>query len=94
MLRSSATSPLHQKNSMHLPSRLSCNLNPMDTATTRPSQLSHRSSTSISRPSPVPVEDEFKVTCFYRWHIDAVLYDLNPPKVTTHCGLKVLKGDP
>lgn len=42
----------------------------------------------------VPPEDEFKVTRFYRWHIDAALYDLNPPKVTTLYGLKVPKGEP
>ncbi|CAL1694824.1 unnamed protein product [Somion occarium] len=39
-------------------------------------------------------EDEAKgVTRFYRWHIDAALYDLSPPKVTTLYGLNVPKGD-
>jgi len=38
-------------------------------------------------------EDEKKgVTRFYRWHIDAALYDLNPPKVTTLYGITVPKG--
>jgi len=40
-------------------------------------------------------EDEKKgYTRFYRWHIDAALYDLDPPKVTTLYGLKVPQGDP
>lgn len=41
----------------------------------------------------MPPEDELKATRFYRWHIDAALYDLNPPKVTTLYGLTVPKGD-
>ena len=31
-------------------------------------------------------------TRFYRWHIDAALYKLSPPKVTTLYGIKVPKG--
>ncbi|CAG8628256.1 1351_t:CDS:2 [Acaulospora colombiana] len=43
----------------------------------------------------VSEEDEKKgVTRFYRWHIDAALYDLDPPKVTTLYGLKVPGGSP
>ncbi|KAI0082139.1 Clavaminate synthase-like protein [Panus rudis PR-1116 ss-1] len=38
-------------------------------------------------------EDEEKgYTRFYRWHIDAALYDLSPPKVTTLYGLSVPRG--
>lgn len=33
-------------------------------------------------------------TRFYRWHIDAALYDLSPPKVTTLYGIKVPQGEP
>ncbi|CAH7665951.1 taurine catabolism dioxygenase [Phakopsora pachyrhizi] len=41
----------------------------------------------------VSQEDEEKgVTRFYRWHIDAALYDLNPPKVTTLQALRVPQG--
>lgn len=40
----------------------------------------------------VPDEDDLKATRFYRWHIDAALYDLNPPKVTTLYGIAVPKG--
>jgi len=40
-------------------------------------------------------EDEKKGhTRFYRWHIDAALYDLNPPKVTTLQALRVPQGSP
>jgi alpha-ketoglutarate-dependent taurine dioxygenase len=40
----------------------------------------------------IPEEDDLKFTRFYRWHIDAALYDLNPPRVTTLYALKVPKG--
>ncbi|KAF9444767.1 hypothetical protein P691DRAFT_786088 [Macrolepiota fuliginosa MF-IS2] len=42
----------------------------------------------------IPVEDELKATRFYRWLVDAALYDLNPPKVMTPYGFKVPTGDP
>jgi hypothetical protein len=32
-------------------------------------------------------------TRFYRWHIDAALYNLSPPKVTTLYAVKVPGGD-
>ncbi|KAF9235131.1 taurine catabolism dioxygenase [Melanogaster broomeanus] len=39
-------------------------------------------------------EDEAKgYTRFYRWHIDAALYDYNPPRVTTLYGITVPNGD-
>ncbi|KAK0548905.1 hypothetical protein OC846_002511 [Tilletia horrida] len=37
-------------------------------------------------------EEDHDFTRFYRWHIDAALYDLAPPRVTTLYGLKVPKG--
>lgn len=41
----------------------------------------------------VSQEDEDKgITRFYRWHIDAALYALNPPKVTTLFALSVPEG--
>ncbi|KAJ3781472.1 Clavaminate synthase-like protein [Lentinula aff. detonsa] len=41
----------------------------------------------------VSLEDEAKgFTRFYRWHIDAALYDLSPPKVTTLYAVRVPKG--
>lgn len=40
-------------------------------------------------------EDEKKgYTRFYRWHIDAALYDLNPPRVTTLQAIRVPQGSP
>lgn len=43
--------------------------------------------------TPVSPEDEDKgVTRFYRWHMDAALYDLSPPKVTSLYGIKVPQG--
>ncbi|KZT51782.1 Clavaminate synthase-like protein [Calocera cornea HHB12733] len=41
----------------------------------------------------IPEEDDLKYTRFYRWHIDAALYDLSPPKVTTLYALAVPQGD-
>ncbi|KZF19094.1 Clavaminate synthase-like protein [Xylona heveae TC161] len=41
---------------------------------------------------PVPIEEDLNVTRFYRWHIDAALYDLNPPFVTTLMAVSVPKG--
>jgi alpha-ketoglutarate-dependent taurine dioxygenase len=40
----------------------------------------------------VPEEEDLDFTRFYRWHIDAALYALNPPKVTTLLAVKVPKG--
>ena len=41
---------------------------------------------------PIPEEDDLSHTRFYRWHIDAALYDLNPPKVTTLMAVSVPRG--
>lgn len=40
----------------------------------------------------IPEEEDLDFTRFYRWHIDAALYALNPPKVTTLMAVKVPKG--
>ncbi|KZT01178.1 Clavaminate synthase-like protein [Laetiporus sulphureus 93-53] len=54
--------------------------------------LKHPSHTTFHK-TQVSREDEEKgYTRFYRWHIDAALYDLSPPKVTTLYGIKVPKG--
>ncbi|KAL2039486.1 hypothetical protein N7G274_007758 [Stereocaulon virgatum] len=37
-------------------------------------------------------EDDLDYPRFYRWHMDAALYDLNPPKVTTLMAVSVPKG--
>ncbi|KAH7886292.1 Clavaminate synthase-like protein [Phlebopus sp. FC_14] len=55
--------------------------------------LKHPSHTTFHK-TRVSEEDEAKgYTRFYRWHIDAALYDYNPPRVTTLYGIKVPKGD-
>lgn len=55
-------------------------------------QLKHASHTSFHK-TRVSQEDEDKgVTRFYRWHMDAALYDLSPPKVTTLYAIKVPDG--
>ena len=45
--------------------------------------------------TPLTDEQEAQgLTRFYRWHIDAALYDLHPPKVTTLLALKVPAARP
>ncbi|KIY68022.1 Clavaminate synthase-like protein [Cylindrobasidium torrendii FP15055 ss-10] len=54
--------------------------------------LKHPSHTTFHK-TRVSEEDEAKgFTRYYRWHIDAALYNLNPPKVTTLYGLNVPAG--
>lgn len=57
-------------------------------------KLKHPSHTTFHKTRVSPEDEEKGVTRFYRWHIDAALYDLNPPKVTTLYGLKVPQGPP
>jgi hypothetical protein len=40
----------------------------------------------------VPDDQDYDFTRFYRWHIDAALYDLYPPQVTTLMAVNVPKG--
>ena len=50
-------------------------------------ELHHPSHRSFHQ-TPLTDEQEARgLTRFYRWHIDAALYDLNPPRVTTLLGL-------
>ena len=41
---------------------------------------------------PIPEEESLDYTRFFRWHIDAALYDLNPPLVTSLLAVEVPKG--
>jgi xanthine dioxygenase len=43
--------------------------------------------------SQIPEDEDRENTRFYRWHIDAALYDLNPPKVTTLMAVQVPKSE-
>lgn len=40
----------------------------------------------------IPEAEDLDFTRFYRWHIDAALYALNPPKVTSLLAVKVPAG--
>jgi len=55
-------------------------------------KLKHPSHTTFHK-TRVSQEDEAKGnTRFYRWHIDAALYHLSPPRVTTLYSIKVPQG--
>ncbi|KAJ3528029.1 hypothetical protein NMY22_g9564 [Coprinellus aureogranulatus] len=41
---------------------------------------------------PAEVEEQFGATRFFRWHMDAALYNFDPPKVTALYGLRVPEG--
>lgn len=41
----------------------------------------------------VPDEQDRHITRFYRWHIDAALYDLEPPKVTSLMAVSVPRSE-
>ena len=41
---------------------------------------------------PISEEDDLDYTRFFRWHIDAALYDLNPPRVTSLMAVSVPAG--
>ncbi|GAB7356883.1 hypothetical protein MBLNU459_g7746t1 [Dothideomycetes sp. NU459] len=43
--------------------------------------------------SPIGKEDDRDNTRFYRWHIDAALYELHPPRVTSLMAVKVPKTE-
>jgi len=56
-------------------------------------KLKHPSHTTFHKTRVSPEDEAKGVTRFYRWHIDAALYDLNPPKVTTLYGITVPQGN-
>ncbi|KAK4561813.1 hypothetical protein LTR86_004492 [Recurvomyces mirabilis] len=41
----------------------------------------------------IPADEDRENTRFYRWHIDAALYDLNPPLVTSLMAVRVPKTE-
>ncbi|KAF9469501.1 taurine catabolism dioxygenase [Collybia nuda] len=57
-------------------------------------KLKHPSHTTFHKTRVSPEDEAKGVTRFYRWHIDAALYDLSPPRVTTLYGLIVPNGPP
>ena len=54
--------------------------------------LKHPSHTTFHKTRVSEEDTERGYTRFYRWHIDAALYDLSPPKVTTLYGITVPQG--
>jgi hypothetical protein len=55
-------------------------------------RLKHPSHTTFHKTRVSPEDEAKGVTRFYRWHIDAALYDLNPPKVTSLYSIIVPQG--
>ncbi|KAH7874395.1 hypothetical protein F5879DRAFT_291920 [Lentinula edodes] len=55
--------------------------------------LKHPSHSTFHKTRVTPEDEAKGITRFYRWHIDAALYDLSPPKVTTLYGINVPKGN-
>ncbi|CAK5272695.1 unnamed protein product [Mycena citricolor] len=55
-------------------------------------KLKHPSHKTFHKTVVSPEDDAAGVTRFYRWHIDAALYDLSPPRVTTLYALQVPAG--
>jgi xanthine dioxygenase len=55
-------------------------------------ELRHPSHRSFHQTPLTDQQEAQGLTRFYRWHIDAALYELHPPKVTTLLALKVPEG--
>ncbi|KAG7451826.1 Clavaminate synthase-like protein [Guyanagaster necrorhizus] len=54
--------------------------------------LKHPSHTTFHKTRVSPVDEAKGTTRFFRWHIDAALYDRRTPKVTTLYAINVPKG--
>jgi hypothetical protein len=54
--------------------------------------LKHPNHTTFHKSRVSEIDEAAGITRFYRWHIDAALYDLAPPKVTTLYAIKVPEG--
>ena len=54
--------------------------------------LKHPSYTTFHKYSVSTADEAAGITRFYRWHMDAALYDLSPPKVTTLYSIQVPQG--
>ena len=57
-------------------------------------ELRHPSHRSFHRVPLTDAQEAAGLTRFYRWHIDAALYKLHPPKVTTLLALQVPENRP
>ncbi|KAH9973306.1 taurine catabolism dioxygenase [Lactifluus volemus] len=56
--------------------------------------LKHPSHATFHKTVLSPEDQRAGLTRFYRWHIDAALYDFSPPKVTTLYAIHVPEGPP
>jgi xanthine dioxygenase len=56
--------------------------------------LKHPSHATFHKTVLSPDDQRAGLTRFYRWHIDAALYDFSPPKVTTLYAIQVPEGPP
>ncbi|KAI0041808.1 Clavaminate synthase-like protein [Auriscalpium vulgare] len=56
--------------------------------------LKHASHTAFHKTHISPADAAAGATRFYRWHMDAALYELDPPVVTTLYALAVPRGAP
>jgi hypothetical protein len=54
--------------------------------------LEHPSNTTFYKMLVSPADEAAGITRFYRWHIDAALYKLNPPEVMTLYAILVPQG--
>lgn len=75
------------RNSSHSPYLAVYNYEGLEIAT-----LKHLSHHTFHKTSVIPEDEARCVTCFYRWHIDAALYELSLPKVTMLYAVAVLQG--
>ena len=57
-------------------------------------QLEHPSHIGFHKTRVSPEDTEKGYTRFYRWHMDAALYNLNAPRVTTLHAITVPHGEP
>jgi hypothetical protein len=55
-------------------------------------RLKHPSHATFHKTHVSPEDEAKGITRFYRWHFDAALYDLNPPRVTTLYAVNVPHG--
>ncbi|KAJ6475161.1 Clavaminate synthase-like protein [Mycena vulgaris] len=55
-------------------------------------KLKHRSHKTFHKTIVSPEDEAAGATRFYRWDIDAALYEISPPRVTTLYGLRIPAG--
>ena len=56
--------------------------------------LKHLSHTTFHKIAISSADEAASTTCFYHWHIDAILYELSPPRVIMLYTIHILQGLP